>query len=103
MILCPQHQNERFKWVADQHVHWKKNDVDAVENRNCLCKVGIADDDAPRVVFASIVDRSNMPSDMVGMEKQDRFVSDESQGKRCVLKFTYQINHDMDDVEKIWP
>ena len=42
---------------------------------------------------------------MVGMEKQDRFVSDESQGKRCVLKLTYQINHDIvtdwDDVEKI--
>ena len=28
----------------------KKNDVDAVENSNRLCKVGIADDDAPRVV-----------------------------------------------------
>ena len=43
-------------------------------------------------------------SDMVGMEKQDRFVSDESQGKRCVLKFTYQMNHhivtEWDDMEK---
>ena len=62
--------------------------MDAVENSNRMCKVGIADDDAPRVVFPSIVDRSKMPSDMVGMEKQDRFVSDESQGKRCVLKLT---------------
>ena len=75
--------------------------MDAVENS----KVGIADDDAPRVVFPSIVDRSKMPGDMVGMEKQDRFVSDESQGKRCVLKFTYQMNHhivtEWDDMEKI--
>ena len=71
-----------------------------------FCEIGLAGDDAPRIVFSSIIGRPKMPSSMVGMEQTDSYVSDEAQGERGVLALKHSIEHGIvtnwDGTEKIW-
>ena len=48
-----------------------------------MCKAGFASDDAPHVIFPSIVGGYNMPGIMFGMDQKDNNRSDEVQIKRC--------------------
>ena len=48
-----------------------------------MCKAGFASDDAPHVIFPSIVGGNNMPGIMFGMDQKDSKSSDEVQIKRC--------------------
>ena len=48
-----------------------------------ICKDGFASDDAPHVIFPSIVGGYNMPGIMFGMDQKDSNSSDEVQIKRC--------------------
>ena len=50
-----------------------------------MCKAGFASDDAPHVIFPSVVGRYNMPGIMVGMDQEDSNSSDEVQIKRSEL------------------
>ena len=66
-----------------------------VDNGKGMCKVGFADDDAPRAESPSIIDRPKMSGTM---DQRDSFVREEAQRKRRVLTFRYLIEH----LEKIW-
>ena len=78
-----------------------------IDNGSGMVKAGFAGDDAPRVVFPSIVGRpSNVQACMIGSHKQDVYVGDQAMAKRGILHLKYPIEHGIvtswDDMEKIW-
>jgi len=77
-----------------------------VDNGSGQCKAGWSGDDAPRVVFPSIVGVPKVSKMMVGMGQKEFFVGEEAQQKRGVLSLTYPIEHGIvtnwDHMDKIW-
>eukprot|EP00615_Pteridomonas_danica_P005159 CAMPEP_0114367774 /NCGR_PEP_ID=MMETSP0101-20121206/30325_1 /TAXON_ID=38822 ORGANISM="Pteridomonas danica, Strain PT" /NCGR_SAMPLE_ID=MMETSP0101 /ASSEMBLY_ACC=CAM_ASM_000211 /LENGTH=232 /DNA_ID=CAMNT_0001517597 /DNA_START=41 /DNA_END=739 /DNA_ORIENTATION=- len=77
-----------------------------VDNGSGMCKAGFGGDEAPRAVFPCIVGRPKYHNCIVGMDSKDKFVGDEAQAKRGILKLSYPIAHGIvtnwDDMESIW-
>ncbi|XP_039167893.1 actin-2-like [Eucalyptus grandis] len=76
-----------------------------VDNGFGMVKAGFVGDDAPRVVFPSMVCRSRHPVDMVSMGHGVAYVGDEAQSKRGMLTLKCpmesRIASNWDNMEKI--
>ncbi|CAN8317963.1 unnamed protein product [Cochlearia groenlandica] len=75
------------------------------DNGTGMVKAGFAGEDAPHVMFPSIVGRPKHRGVMPGITRQD-YVGNEAQAKRGMLTLHYPIEHGIvnnwDDMEKIW-
>eukprot|EP00440_Ansanella_granifera_P039742 gb/GFBE01043105.1/.p1 GENE.gb/GFBE01043105.1/~~gb/GFBE01043105.1/.p1 ORF type:complete len:392 (+),score=94.82 gb/GFBE01043105.1/:1-1176(+) len=73
-----------------------------------MCKAGFAGDEAPCVMFPSIVGRkaASMVSAMVGTDQKECYIGEEAHKKRGVLTLVYPLEHGIvqnwDDMEKVW-
>jgi actin-related protein len=86
------------------------DDARAVVCDNCsgMVKAGFSGEDAPRVVFPSIVGRPKpgMNVAMVGGAPKNHYIGDDAQARRGVLTIDYPLEHGIvtnwDDMELIW-
>lgn len=77
-----------------------------VDNGSGMVKAGLGGNDAPSVIFPSIVGRPKHQGIMVGAQDKECYVGEEAQVKRGVLLLKYPIEHGIitnwDDMERVW-
>jgi actin len=69
-------------------------------------QAGFAGDNAPRVLFPSIIGRPRNGNSMIGIEQKDVYYGDEAQARRGILSLSYPIEHgivrDWEAMERLW-
>ncbi|GAY37637.1 hypothetical protein CUMW_030560 [Citrus unshiu] len=86
---------------------------DLYEFRSIVCdsgsgsvKTGFAGDDAPCVVFPSLIGQPRNKNSMIGIGQKDMYFGDEAQAKRGVLRLSHPVNRgmvrDWDAMERLW-
>lgn len=87
--------------------------MDCDESRPIICdngsgsvKAGFAGDDAPCVVFPSVIGHPRNTQAMVGIGQKDMYFGDEAQARRGVLRLDYPVDHgivrDWEAMERLW-
>ncbi len=64
-----------------------------VDNGSGMVKAGLSGNDAPTIVFPSIIGTPLYPGVMIGMGQKAEYLGDEAQAKRGVLNIRYPIEH----------
>ena len=77
-----------------------------IDNGSGMVKAGFAGDDAPRVVFPSIIGRPRHQNVMAGCRKTECYIGDDAQAHRGILQLHYPIEHGIvtnwTEMEQIW-
>jgi actin, other eukaryote len=77
-----------------------------IDNGSGMMKAGQAGDEAPSVVFPSIVGRPKHSGGMQGVTQKAEYIGDEAQEKRGILNLNYPIANgiisDWEDMSKVW-
>ncbi|XP_062148660.1 actin-100-like [Alnus glutinosa] len=87
--------------------------MDFNENRSIVCdngtgsvKAGFGGDDAPCVLFPSIIGRPRNVHAMIGIEQKAIYFGDEAQARRGILSLSYPIEHGIvrnwEAMERLW-
>ncbi|XVF35157.1 hypothetical protein REPUB_Repub18cG0120800 [Reevesia pubescens] len=87
--------------------------MDFFEGRPIVCdngsgsvKAGFGGDDAPCVLFPSIIGRPRNRHSMIGIGLKDTYIGDEAQARRGILRLSYPIQHgivrDWEAMERLW-
>lgn len=76
------------------------------DNGSGLVKAGFAGDDAPCVVFPSVIGWPRNKHAMIGIGQKEMYLGDEAQARRGVLRLSYPIDHgmvrDWEAMERLW-
>ncbi|ESR66073.1 hypothetical protein CICLE_v10008652mg [Citrus x clementina] len=86
---------------------------DLYEFRSIVCdsgsgsvKTGFAGDDAPCVVFPSLIGQPRNKNSMIGIGQKDMYFGDEAQARRGVLRLSHPVNRgmvrDWEAMERLW-
>ncbi|CAF1633458.1 unnamed protein product [Adineta ricciae] len=77
-----------------------------IDNGSAYSTAGLAGDDAPRSVIASIIGRPRYQNAMIEIEENEFYVGNAALSKRPIPSFKYPIEHGLvtnwEDMEKIW-
>lgn len=69
-------------------------------------QAGFAGDDAPCVVFPSVIGWPRNKHAMIGIGQKEMYLGDEAQARRGVLRLSYPIDHgmvrDWEAMERLW-
>ena len=69
-------------------------------------QAGFGGDDAPCVLFPSILGRPRNRHAMIGIGQKDIYFGDEAQARRGILRLSYPIEHgivrDWEGMERLW-
>ncbi|KAF7142474.1 hypothetical protein RHSIM_Rhsim05G0005000 [Rhododendron simsii] len=75
-------------------------------DKNLYLHAGFAGDDAPYVVFPSVIGHPRNKQAMVGIGQKDMYFGDEAQARRGVLRLDYPVDHgivrDWEAMERLW-
>lgn len=74
--------------------------------KKSLMQTGFAGDDAPCVVFPSLIGQPRNKNSMIGIGQKDMYFGDEAQAKRGVLRLSHPVNRgmvrDWEAMERLW-
>merc|ERR1740130_1386107 len=77
-----------------------------VDNGSGTIKAGIAGEDAPKVMFSTVIGYAKHKSTVVGMGEKECYVGDQAIQKRGTLLLKHPIEKGMvtnwDDMERVW-
>ena len=69
-------------------------------------QAGFSGDDAPCVVFPSVIGWPRHKHAMIGIGQKEMYLGDEAQARRGVLRLSYPVDHgmvkDWEAMEKLW-
>lgn len=75
-------------------------------DKHLYLQAGFAGDDAPCVVFPSVIGHPRNKQAMVGIGQKDMYFGDEAQARRGVLRLDYPVDHgivrDWEAMERLW-
>jgi len=77
-----------------------------IDNGSGMCKAGFSGEAQPRTVFPEVVGKPKNPGVLIGIGTKDKYIGEEAQQRRGVLKMSYPIESgivkEWEQMQDIW-